>query len=109
MQAFFYLQVCLGDEVIVDVENSLMGDSTTMHWHGHHQRGTPYMDGVPYVTQCPIFPGTSFTYRFRAMNAGTHFWHSHTGSQIKIFAKFKNFNNFFCQDFNELMVLLGRL
>lgn len=67
--------------MIIDVENGLLGDSTTMHWHGHHQRGTPYMDGVPYVTQCPIFPGTTFTYRFRALNAGTHFWHSHTGKK----------------------------
>lgn len=78
-QSDFCFQVCLGDEIVVDVENGLMGDSTTMHWHGHHQRGTPYMDGVPYVTQCPIPPGTTFTYRFRALNPGTHFWHSHTG------------------------------
>ncbi|KAI7815129.1 laccase [Rhyzopertha dominica] len=75
------IEVCVGDEIIVDVENRLPGDTTTMHWHGHHQRGTPYMDGVPFVTQCPILPGTTFRYTFRAVNAGTHFWHSHTGFQ----------------------------
>lgn len=72
-------QVCQGDEIIVDVENSLQSEETTLHWHGHHQRGTPYMDGVPFVTQCPIPSGNSFRYHFRAAHAGTHFWHSHTG------------------------------
>lgn len=73
------MQVCQGDEIIVDVVNAMMSDSTTIHWHGFHQHGTPYMDGVPYVTQCPIHPGSTFRYHFRATNAGTHFWHSHTG------------------------------
>ncbi|KRT85625.1 hypothetical protein AMK59_2076, partial [Oryctes borbonicus] len=75
------IEVCVGDEVIVHVHNHLMTDTTTIHWHGHHQRGTPYMDGVPFITQCPIQPGTMFTYRFVALNVGTHFWHSHSGMQ----------------------------
>ncbi|KAK9720996.1 Multicopper oxidase [Popillia japonica] len=75
------IEVCVGDEVVVHVHNHLMTDTTTIHWHGHHQRGTPYMDGVPFVTQCPIQPGTTFTYKFVAANVGTHFWHSHSGMQ----------------------------
>ncbi|XP_017770706.1 PREDICTED: laccase-2-like isoform X2 [Nicrophorus vespilloides] len=75
------IEVCVGDNIIVDVENRLMAETTTIHWHGHHQRGTPYMDGVPYVTQCPIQPGSIFRYNFTAVNGGTHFWHSHTGMQ----------------------------
>ncbi|XP_053671441.1 uncharacterized protein LOC128721687 [Anopheles nili] len=75
------IEVCENDIIVVDVENHLMGDSTTIHWHGLHQRRTPYMDGVPHVTQCPISPGTTFRYTFRADNPGTHFWHSHTGMQ----------------------------
>uniref|UniRef100_A0A182N4J6 Multicopper oxidase n=1 Tax=Anopheles dirus TaxID=7168 RepID=A0A182N4J6_9DIPT len=75
------IEVCENDIVVVDVENHLMGDSTTIHWHGLHQRRTPYMDGVPHVSQCPISPGTTFRYTFRADNPGTHFWHSHTGMQ----------------------------
>ncbi|XP_025836116.1 laccase-like isoform X3 [Agrilus planipennis] len=75
------IEVCLGDEVIVDVTNKLLSDSTSMHWHGFHQTGTPYMDGVPYVTQCPIQPGATFRYHFKAENYGTHFWHSHSGFQ----------------------------
>lgn len=50
-----------------------------MHWHGQHHVKTPYMDGVPYVSQCPILPGSTFRYDFIATEAGTHFWHSHSG------------------------------
>lgn len=75
----YIFQVCKGDEIIVDVENALHGDQTTIHWHGHHQRKTPYMDGVPFVTQCPISSGNTFRYHFSADHSGTHFWHSHTG------------------------------
>ncbi|XP_030377482.1 iron multicopper oxidase fer1 [Scaptodrosophila lebanonensis] len=75
------IEVCEGDILVVDVQNNLLGESTTMHWHGLHQRWSPYMDGVPHITQCPISPHSSFRYTFRADNVGTHFWHSHTGMQ----------------------------
>ena len=75
------LQVCKGDTIVVDAKNKLSSDSTTIHFHGIHQRGTPYMDGVPHVTQCPISPGSTFRYTFNAANSGTHFWHSHSGMQ----------------------------
>ena len=35
------------------------------HLAGDEQRGTPYMDGVPGVTQCPISPGATFVYKWR--------------------------------------------
>lgn len=66
---------------MVDVINHLMGESTTIHWHGMHQRDNPYMDGVPQITQCPIQPHTKFRYTFTADNEGTHWWHSHVGTQ----------------------------
>ncbi|KAK9884427.1 hypothetical protein WA026_007274 [Henosepilachna vigintioctopunctata] len=75
------IHVCHGDQIIVDVENGLVSDSTTIHWHGQKQKDAPYMDGVPYVTQCPILPQTMFRYQFIAEDPGTHFWHSHTGMQ----------------------------
>lgn len=75
------VDVCVGDRVIVDLQNGLMEESTSIHWHGHHQVDSPYMDGVPHLTQCPVPPRTSFRYRFEATSPGTHFWHSHTGSQ----------------------------
>lgn len=58
-----------------------MGESTTIHWHGMHQRESPYMDGVPFITQCPIPPHTTFRYSFTADHEGTHWWHSHIGMQ----------------------------
>ena len=54
--------MCEGDEIIVDIQNDLISDSTSIHWHGVHQIGTPYMDGVPFLTQCPIHAGTSFRF-----------------------------------------------
>lgn len=39
------------------------------------------MDGVPGVTQCPIAPGKSFTYRFNATQYGTSWYHSHYSLQ----------------------------
>ena len=80
--------VCQGDEVLVDVYNRLRDDTTSIHFHGtqsiyfswwnmiklvlndrllfldsillgeHFRNGEQYMDGVPYITQCPILPGT---------------------------------------------------
>jgi FtsP/CotA-like multicopper oxidase with cupredoxin domain len=55
------------------------GTTSTMHWHGFHQRETPYMDGVPFVTQCPIDFATTFRYAFPASEGGTQWYHSHTG------------------------------
>lgn len=71
--------MCLGDRLEVTVHNHMPEQSTSVHWHGMLQRGTPYMDGVPFVTQCPVQSHSAFRYSFRADNAGTHFWHSHTG------------------------------
>lgn len=39
------------------------------------------MDGVPTVSMCPIVPGGSYTYRFRANVYGTTWYHSHYSSQ----------------------------
>ncbi|XP_076435749.1 uncharacterized protein LOC143275484 [Babylonia areolata] len=76
------VQVCEGDEVIVHVRNAMdTAAGTTIHWHGHRQRGTQLMDGVSLVTQCPITPMATFRYRFKADDPGTHWWHSHSGLQ----------------------------
>ena len=47
-----------GATVVVDVFNYLTTEGT-IHWHGVHQRKTPWMDGVGYISQCPIEAGTS--------------------------------------------------
>ena len=70
-----------GQTVIVYVKNNLRSDATTLHWHGLHQTETPWMDGVPWVTQCPISPGQTFKYEFKAKPKGTFWYHSHIGAQ----------------------------
>ncbi|KAI0384307.1 putative multicopper oxidase [Hypomontagnella monticulosa] len=73
-----------GDYIEVKVTNSITdgpAEGTAIHWHGFLQTGTPWMDGVPGVSQCPIAPGKSFTYRFRAEIYGTTWYHSHYSAQ----------------------------
>ncbi|KAK3615433.1 hypothetical protein LTR56_026587 [Elasticomyces elasticus] len=70
-----------GDWIEVAVTNGLTVEGTAIHWHGFLQTGTPYMDGTPGVTQCPIAPGKTFTYRFRAELYGTSWWHGHYSAQ----------------------------
>jgi iron transport multicopper oxidase len=53
-----------GDNVIVNVNNQLGNESTSLHFHGLYQNGTTHMDGPIGVTQCAIAPGGSFTYNF---------------------------------------------
>jgi hypothetical protein len=38
------------------------GDLITIHWHGLSQMNSLDMDGVPGITQCPIFPNESLVY-----------------------------------------------
>lgn len=70
-----------GQTVVIHVKNSLASDSVSIHWHGLHQVGSPFMDGVPFISQCPIAAGQTFTYRFTAYPPGTFWYHSHVGSQ----------------------------
>ncbi|XP_065665472.1 uncharacterized protein LOC136086901 [Hydra vulgaris] len=59
----------------------LLKDVTTLHWHGLHQKGTPFMDGIGWISQCSISSGQTFTYKFKAEPKGTFWYHSHVGSQ----------------------------
>lgn len=67
--------------VVADIYNLLAGEAISIHWHGMHQRNTPWMDGLGFITQCPISPGSSFRYIFRAYPPGTFWYHSHSGAQ----------------------------
>jgi len=68
------IRITEGDKIRVNVKNE-MQLSTTVHWHGVLVPNK--MDGVTYVTQPPITPGTTFTYEFTARNPGSHMYHSH--------------------------------
>lgn len=62
--------------------NDEMLKSTSVHWHGISQNGTNYVDGVSFVTQCPIAQNHSFLHSFEARNqAGTFWYHSHYATQ----------------------------
>lgn len=68
------IRVTEGDTVRVVCKNE-MTESTSIHFHGVLVPNK--FDGVPYVTQPPITPGSSFTYEFVARNPGSHMYHSH--------------------------------
>lgn len=72
-----------GDYIEVNVHNDINGpeEPTTLHWHGLNMPGTPWFDGVPITSQCPITPGNNITYRFRADEYGTSWYHSHVSAQ----------------------------
>ncbi|XP_039747441.1 L-ascorbate oxidase-like [Pararge aegeria] len=70
------IRVCLHDIVIVKVKNKVPNQDVTLHWHGVEQKGTPYMDGVPMITQCPIVFGSTYEYAFIASSPGTFFYHT---------------------------------
>lgn len=70
-----------GDTVLVTVNNKLEDNGTSIHFHGIRQLNNSEHDGVPAITQCPIAPGDSFTYRWTATNYGTSWYHSHYAIQ----------------------------
>ena len=67
-----------GDTVTIRVTNR-MHRATSVHWHGML---VPYqMDGTPGLSFTGIAPGETFTYRFKVRQAGTFWYHSHSGMQ----------------------------
>ncbi len=67
-----------GDTVTLNVTNRL-SQPTSIHWHGILLPNA--MDGVPGLTFRGIMPGETFTYRFPVRQAGTYWYHSHSGMQ----------------------------
>ena len=70
-----------GDEVTLHLANNLDED-TSIHWHGILL--PPAMDGVPGVSFPGVKPGETFTYRFFVKQAGTYWYHSHSGYQEQL-------------------------
>ena len=66
--------------VDVNVRNHHPSEAVTIHWHGMRQYNTPWMDGIPFVSQCPIHPGDSFRYIFKAEPSGTFWYHGHVAA-----------------------------
>ncbi|WP_156840624.1 copper resistance system multicopper oxidase [Novosphingobium aquimarinum] len=67
-----------GQNVRLNVTNHLSED-TSIHWHGVL---VPFhMDGVPGISFPGIRPGQTFSYEFPVRQAGTYWYHSHSGLQ----------------------------
>ncbi|KAG5970204.1 hypothetical protein E4U58_000618 [Claviceps cyperi] len=70
-----------GDTLVVQVVNKAV-KATSIHFHGLFQNGTNFMDGAVGITQCPIAPNSSFTYRFTIRGqSGTYWYHAHHSIQ----------------------------
>lgn len=67
-------------EIIVRFRNSI-DLPTTVHWHG--LRLDNRFDGVPHITQEPVAPGDTFTYRLRFPDAGIYWYHPHVREDIQ--------------------------
>lgn len=70
-----------GDVAEIHVHNEL-DEETSMHWHGVFLPNKE--DGVPYLTQMPIKPHSTYIYQFPVKQNGTHWYHSHSGLQEQI-------------------------
>jgi CopA family copper-resistance protein len=68
-----------GDRVTLRVTNDLPEDDTSIHWHGMILPAN--MDGVPGLSFHGIHPGQTFRYEFDVRQAGTYWYHSHSGFQ----------------------------
>ena len=54
---------------------------TSIHWHG--VRLDNRFDGVPGVTQDPVLPGETFTYRVRFPDPGIYWYHPHHREDVQ--------------------------
>ncbi|XP_063438660.1 uncharacterized protein LOC134719600 [Mytilus trossulus] len=68
-------------KITILVTNQMINEAVTIHWHGIDQLGWPAMDGVAFVSQCPILPGQTFNYTFQPTFGGSYWYHSHVGNQ----------------------------
>ena len=77
------IRVTEGDRVRIELKNEL-SQSTAIHFHGLELPND--QDGVPFITQPVVKPGTSYTYEFVAPigNSGSHMYHSHHNAATQV-------------------------
>lgn len=73
------LRIKEGELVEVTLTNQDIEEGVTAHWHGLDVPNAE--DGVAGATQNAVMPGETYTYRFRAEQVGTFWYHSHQDSQ----------------------------
>jgi FtsP/CotA-like multicopper oxidase with cupredoxin domain len=67
-----------GDTAEIYLHNMLK-EETSLHWHGVILLNQA--DGVPYLTTAKIRPGETHLYKFKIVQNGTYWYHSHSGLQ----------------------------
>ncbi len=67
----------LGQRLDTHLVNALTkpGEHVSVHWHGIRLPND--QDGVPYLVQPPVEPGSSYDYSFVPPDPGTFFFHTH--------------------------------
>ncbi|KAL8720586.1 MAG: hypothetical protein Q9225_002575 [Loekoesia sp. 1 TL-2023] len=75
------ITAAVGDRVIVNVQNQLGNQTTSLHFHGLYMDRATHMDGAVGVSQCSIPVGGSFVYDFKIEQPGTYWYHSHDTGQ----------------------------
>ena len=68
-----------GDTAEIYLHNNLEKEETSLHWHGVILPNR--FDGVPYLTTARIGPGETHLYKFRVVQNGTYWYHSHSKLQ----------------------------
>ncbi|MDR6552505.1 multicopper oxidase family protein [Paenibacillus qinlingensis] len=68
-----------GELIEVTLTNKDIDVGVTAHWHGLDVPNAE--DGVAGATQNAVMPGETYTYRFRAEQVGSFWYHSHQDSQ----------------------------
>ncbi|RYY45779.1 MAG: hypothetical protein EOO06_15870, partial [Chitinophagaceae bacterium] len=70
-----------GDTAEIHLHNQLK-EETSLHWHGIILPNR--FDGVPFLTTKPIHPGDTYVYKFKVVQNGTYWYHSHSALQEQI-------------------------
>lgn len=70
-----------GDTAEIYLHNMLKTESS-IHWHGVILPNE--QDGVPFLTTSVIPGGTTHLYKFKVVQNGTYWYHSHTGLQQQV-------------------------
>ncbi|GAB4094043.1 multicopper oxidase domain-containing protein [Flaviaesturariibacter terrae] len=73
------LEFTEGDTAEIWLHNKLRKEETSLHWHGVILPNR--FDGVPSLTTKRIGPGETYRYKFRVVQNGTYWYHSHTSLQ----------------------------
>ena len=70
-----------GDTAEIWLHNEL-SEETSLHWHGVILPNR--FDGVPFLTTRRIGPGDTYVYKYKVVQNGTYWYHSHSALQEQV-------------------------